>query len=732
MRTIKTRTKTSGIKILDKSVNLSKRMKNVIVRTKERLGETQNLRQSSPAEYASDNIQTATRTAAREIAHNPVKPLQKAAAKLKRSKSHFQEVRRNPPKERRAAARINRSTAKTREKTDKLRNYASKAGETAKEAKAAVKEGKRTLKEVRQSGRRTLREVKQSARAGGGVPKAEAGDTPAKRDFVKIRARARAENARLAGKPAVKPDDPAVNPARGAATPGRPINAPGGYVPISGASRPSYWNGRFHPAKSAGGAAQPAEKSARAVKVRAKSFKAAAKGTVKTAQADQKPANTVKSTAKSFKNTAKGTVKAAKKSVKSAEKTAKAAVKTAQKTAWAAAKTEKRAAKTAKAAEGAARAATKSAVHTTKAAAKAVTAMLRAAVAAARGLAVTIAAGGSVAVLIILIICLIGLLAGSVFGIFFSGELSAEGGKTIKTVIAGIDDEYTARIDMIISDNAHDFLDMSGARAAWKEVLAVYTVKTVSDPNSPMEVATVDDAKAALLRTVFWEMNTISHSVDTADVEEDLLGADGLPTGDTTAVTKTVLRIFVTHKTPAEMATGYGFAVAQTAQLDELLKPAHYALWNALIYGVTSSGDGSMIEIADTQIGNIGGEPYWSWYGFTSRVEWCACFVSWCADQLGYIGAGALPLFSYCDDGIRWFKDRGQWRDGGYTPSPGDIIFFDWEGDSVSDHVGIVERGEGEIVRTIEGNASDSVARRSYALNSVKITGYGLPVYNAP
>jgi hypothetical protein len=162
-----------------------------------------------------------------------------------------------------------------------------------------------------------------------------------------------------------------------------------------------------------------------------------------------------------------------------------------------------------------------------------------------------------------------------------------------------------------------------------------------------------------------------------------------------------------------------------------LLKPEHYALWNALLYGITSIGDGSMIEIADTQIGNIGGEPYWSWYGFARRVEWCACFVSWCAGQLGYIDAGALPLFSSCEDGIQWFKDQGRWQNGGYTPAPGDIIFFDWENDGISDHVGIVERVEGEAVRTIEGNTSDSVARRGYALNGVKIMGYGIPAYNA-
>jgi cell wall-associated NlpC family hydrolase len=110
-------------------------------------------------------------------------------------------------------------------------------------------------------------------------------------------------------------------------------------------------------------------------------------------------------------------------------------------------------------------------------------------------------------------------------------------------------------------------------------------------------------------------------------------------------------------------------------------------------------------------------------------VEWCACFVSWCADGLGYIDAGVIPRFSSCENGIQWFRDRGQWRDGGYTPAPGDLIFFDWEGDGVSDHVGIVERAEGATVYTIEGNTSDSVARRSYAQGSVKIMGYGAPNY---
>jgi hypothetical protein len=126
----------------------------------------------------------------------------------------------------------------------------------------------------------------------------------------------------------------------------------------------------------------------------------------------------------------------------------------------------------------------------------------------------------------------------------------------------------------------------------------------------------------------------------------------------------------------------------------------------------------------------VGGEPYWSWYGFSSRAEWCACFVSWCANEAGYIDAGVMPRFAGCQSqGVPGFKERGLWQESGYIPVSGDIIFFDWDGDGVSDHVGIIERADGATVYTIEGNTSDSVARRSYALNSVKIIGYGVPIY---
>ena len=445
--------------------------------------------------------------------------------------------------------------------------------------------------------------------------------------------------------------------------------------------------------------------------------------TVKTGKQAEKA---IKTSTKAAKATGKGTIKTVKRSVKTAEQTAKTTVKTAQQTARTAQRSAQTAAKAAQVAERTARAAAKTAAQTAKATVKAITAMVKAAVAAIRALVTIIAAGGWVAVLIILVICLIGLLVGSVFGIFFSGEDSGTG-MTIHSAIAEVDAEYTAKIDGIISANPHDLLDMSGARASWKEVLAVYTVRTVDDPDNPMEVATVDDEKAAILHTVFWEMNAISYTLDTEGVNQDVLGNNGLPTGETTAATKTVLRITVTHKSPEDMAAG--FSDEQRSWLDELLKPDYDNLWNELLYGVASVGDGSIIEIAASQIGNVGGALYWSWYGFGDRVEWCACFVSWCAEQCGYIAAEIMPRFASCTAGIAWFQTRGEWQGRGYTPAPGDVIFFDWQGDGISDHVGIVEYVEDGVVHTVEGNTSNSVARRSYPLGSGVIVGYGTPMY---
>ena len=135
-----------------------------------------------------------------------------------------------------------------------------------------------------------------------------------------------------------------------------------------------------------------------------------------------------------------------------------------------------------------------------------------------------------------------------------------------------------------------------------------------------------------------------------------------------------------------------------------------------------------IVEVAASQIGNVGGEPYWSWYGFTERVEWCACFVSWCANKCGYLDT-VIPKFSGCSTGVQWFKTRNRWADGSITPDPGMIIFFDWDRDGVPDHTGIVEKCENGYIYTIEGNAADSCRRRQYTVGISQVFGYGVPSY---
>ena len=137
-------------------------------------------------------------------------------------------------------------------------------------------------------------------------------------------------------------------------------------------------------------------------------------------------------------------------------------------------------------------------------------------------------------------------------------------------------------------------------------------------------------------------------------------------------------------------------------------------------------GNGQIVSVALTQLGNEGGQKFWSWYGFDSHVAWCACFASWCGDQAGLIESGKMPKFSLCDDGIAWFQSKGKWKSRGYSPAPGTLIFFDWNGDGTSDHVGIVEKIEGSTVYTVEGNSSDAVNKRSYDINNGTIMGYGI------
>lgn len=136
------------------------------------------------------------------------------------------------------------------------------------------------------------------------------------------------------------------------------------------------------------------------------------------------------------------------------------------------------------------------------------------------------------------------------------------------------------------------------------------------------------------------------------------------------------------------------------------------------------TSNSKLVNIAASQIGNQGGAPYWSWYGYSERVEWCACFVSWVAYQSGDLDI-TIPKYAAVVDGIKWYQDKGKWQGRSYTPKTGDVIFFDWENDGISDHTGFVEKVENGIIYTIEGNSNDQCKRNTYTIGTNVIYGFG-------
>ncbi len=454
----------------------------------------------------------------------------------------------------------------------------------------------------------------------------------------------------------------------------------------------------------------------------------AVRGPVSPGEPDTRPAweggQTIIKTARSGRKTTERTVH---QTIKTAERSSRKAIKTTQRTAKTAQQTVKAAQRSAqatvKATQGAvqtARATAKAAATTAKATAKATVAAIKAAIAATQEL---IAAGGWVVIVVVLVICMIGLLIASPFGIFFSDGGGSPDAASPTAVIAQINSEYADRLSALQTGGTYDRVEIQGGPPSWPDVFAVFAAKTAGGADGA-QVSVLDTDTVEKLRMVFWDMTKIT----TAESE-----VEHPAEGDTAAWTEKVLTITVTPRTPDDMRVFYAFTDRQNAALDELLTEATRDMWNTLLYG--SSGE--IVAVALSQVGNVGGQPYWSWYGFNSRVEWCACFVSWCANECGYIDAGVIPKFAGCTGGSNWFKDRGQWQDGDYEPRPGDLIFFDWNEkggsgpqDDVPDHVGIVERVENGVVYTVEGNSSDSCRQRSYNVGHYEIWGYGCPIYN--
>lgn len=283
---------------------------------------------------------------------------------------------------------------------------------------------------------------------------------------------------------------------------------------------------------------------------------------------------------KTIKTVGKGSANAVQKSVKTAEQTAKTAIKTSQQAAKAAQQTAKAAAKATQKAAQIAKATAKAAAESAKVTVKAIVTATKAVIAGIKALAAAIAAGGWIAVLIILIVCLLALILSSVFGIFFAGEDKSTG-MSIQTVIQEIDTEYENRLSEIKDNNTYDVVEISGSKTEWKEVLTVYSVKVNTDSDNPQEVVTMDEGKRQLLKDIFWEMNSISSRTESKEetvVTESDDGNENVVRTETT-VTKTYLYITVAHKTADEMAEEYGFSKKQREMIDVLLKEENEYLW---------------------------------------------------------------------------------------------------------------------------------------------------------
>ena len=421
-------------------------------------------------------------------------------------------------------------------------------------------------------------------------------------------------------------------------------------------------------------------------------------------------------------NTPKRGAKETGRSVKTAEMASKTAVKTGQQTVKSAQAAAKTAQKTAQAAKVAAQKAAQAAKRTAQATVRAVRAIL----AGIKVLIAALIAGGWIAVVIILIVVLLGC-AVSIFGGGSRSDytpVSAEV-EAYDTMIRryarqyGIP-EYVELIKAVMmQESGGRGLDPMQAAEGGFNTRYPHEPNGITDPEYSVECG-VQELKAAL------EAAGVENPVDMEHIKLALQGYN-----------------FGSGYISWALRNYGGYSVANTSEFSD--KMAAKMGWSSYgdkqyvshvlqyyPYGRAFSmgfGNQAIVEMALSQVGQQGGQPYWSWYGFGGRVEWCACFVSWCAEECGYIEAGVIPKFSLCSDGVNWFKTQGQWQDRNYEPMAGDIIFFDWGGDGSVDHVGIVEYCENGVVHTVEGNSSDSCRQREYPVGSSNIYGYGLPAY---
>ena len=445
------------------------------------------------------------------------------------------------------------------------------------------------------------------------------------------------------------------------------------------------------------------------------------KQTVKTAERGER---TIKTVNASVKTSGKAAVKGTGRTIKTAERTGRSAVRTTEMAARTAGQGARAAVVTTQRTAVAARQVAIAAVQTAKAAAKAAAAAVKAVIAATKALVSAILAGGWIVVLILVIVIL--------FGALFS-MVGGSNSSTVTPVSAEVEayeplirqyarqhgiEEYVELIKAVMmQESGGQGTDPMQASECGYNTRYPNTPNGITDPEYSIDVGIQN--LAACLRE-----SGVESPVDMNHIK---LALQGYNYGNG-------------YISWAKENYG-GYTYANAVEFSEMM--AERNGWSSYgdkeyvshvlryyVFGRIPTGTGSqaIVQVALTQEGN-GGDTYWSWYGFSSREEWCACFVSWCADQCGYIEAGVIPKFSLCSAGMEWFESRGQFMDGSYVPASGDLVFFDWGNDGSVDHVGIVESVVDGTVYTVEGNSGDKVARRSYPIGYGQIVGYGVPAY---
>lgn len=279
------------------------------------------------------------------------------------------------------------------------------------------------------------------------------------------------------------------------------------------------------------------------------------------------------------KEVTKDTVKKAEKGIKTGKKT----VKNAEKIAKESAKASKRMLEQGRklAIEG-----TKKAVQGTKVLIKATISAIKAIIAGIKSLVAMLAAGGSLATIAIVIICLVGLLVTSIFGIFFSSEKTSKNGIAMKDVVMECNQEFSNKLDSIQASNPHDEYVLEGNMASWKDILLIYSIKQSNGKNE-QEVITMDNNKKQIVKNIFWDMNEI-----TSEVKMETYKASKVNTNDMTKdEQKRVLHIYIKSKTAEEMKIKYNFNALQLKQYNELSSDKYSNLWSGAIYGYIGSGE---------------------------------------------------------------------------------------------------------------------------------------------